>query len=539
MEKTALIVGSGTCAKDLAETLAASGISVLVTGVDGCALAWGSGQPPTEASPRLEIMDGAKIRSVSGSPGRFTVEFADQDRRIRRHVQDILIAEDPVQQVNGPLYGLTEGAGVISFSAFKSMLNPESGNSEAFESLSRVAFLTGALNESLPLIARDVMQAALDLQQSKGVQAYILTGNLKVAGHGLETLSRNAKEAGVIFIKNTERPPEIVQAGDGSITITYTDEVLRRPTVLNPDLTVVDETPLPSPSLKTLGDLLELETGPDGFLQADNIHRVLTLTNRKGIRVVGPARGVLSPVLITSEITHTALSLSWTKDAEEDEKNKARIETGKCVRCLTCVRICPYRAVVLAPRPVIAAAACEGCGICVAECPCEAIAFDTFPSTATPAAVEPESEAGGNRSGASAFIPHVTVFCCSRSAVPARNMARAMSDGFPKGLSFIDVPCAGAVSRLHLLNALSNGADGVLVVGCHPDNCHSGNGTLLARERSDGIKTLLPRLGVAYERLAFKNLAANMGAEFSQILEAFMAHLESLGPNPMKQKDRW
>jgi len=534
MNKTALIIGSGTCAKDLAETLAASGVSVLVAGVDGCAPAWGPGRTPNEASALLEIMDGAKIRFITGTAGGFTVEFADQDRRIRREVRDILIAEDPVPQVNGSLYGLTEGAGVVSLSAFKSMLNPDSGNSEAFESLSRVAFLTGALDESLPLIARDVMQAALDLQQNKGVQAYIFTGNLKVAGQGLETLSRNAKEAGVIFIKNTERPPEIVQAGDESITITYPDEVLRRPSVLNPDLTVVDETPLPSPRLKTLGDLFELETGPDGFLQADNIHRLLTFTNRKGIRVVGPARGVFPPVLIASEIAHTALSLSRTKDAETDEKNKARIETGKCVRCLTCVRICPYRAVALAPRPVIAAAACEGCGICAAECPCEAIAFDTFPSTATTGAVEPESEAGGNRSGASDFIPHVTVFCCSRSAVPARNMARAMNGGFPEGLSFIDVPCAGAVSRLHLLNALSNGADGVLVVGCHPDNCHSGGGTLLARGRSDGLKMLLPRLGVAHDRLAFKNLAANMGAEFSQVLEAFMAHLESLGPNPMK-----
>ncbi len=538
MDKTTLIFGSGRCAKDLVETLAASGVSVLVAGVDGCAPAWGSGRTPIEASALLEIMDGAKIRFITGTAGGFTVEFADQEHRIRRHVQNILIAEDPVPQVNGPLYGLTEGAGVVSLSAFQSMLNPDSGKSEAFESLSSVAFLTGAANESLPLIARSVMQAALDLQQNKGVQAYIFTGNLKVAGSGLEALCREAKAAGVLFIKTTGKSLEIGQAEDGSITITYPDEVLRRPSVLNPDLTVVDETPLPSPSLKTLGDLLELETGPDGFLQADNIHRLLTLTNRKAIRVVGPARGVLPPVLVASEIAHTALSLFRTKDAGAEEKNKARIETGKCIRCLTCVRICPYRAVALAPRPVIAAAACEGCGICAAECPCDAIVFDPFPSRAIPEAVEPEPEAGGNREGASDFIPDVTVFCCSRSAGPAREMARAMNGAFPKGISFVDVPCAGAVSRLHLLNVLSNGADGVLVVGCHPDNCHSGGGTLLARERSDGLKTLLPRLGVAHERLAFQNLAANMGAEFSRILEAFLAHLESLGPNPMKQKDR-
>ncbi|PIP35412.1 MAG: hypothetical protein COS92_01365 [Desulfobacterales bacterium CG07_land_8_20_14_0_80_52_14] len=537
MNAKTLIIGGGACSRNMAKELMQSGISVVVAGFKSTDAALLSIQSSPDAGDLLEIMDESQIRSCTGSAGQFTVEWVAAGRRIRREVQHIIVAEDTVRHVNGSLYGLKEGPRVVSISGFKSLMRSSSEKPFLTESASRVAFLTGLFHESLPLMAEEMMQAAMDLQRDAGVQAYVFTGNLKVAGDGLETLSRKAKETGVIFVKFTNTPPEITQAEDGSVTLTYPDEIIRQKCILRPDFTVLDETILPSPNLSAIAAILQLEAGPDGFTQADNVHRLPTSTNRKGIWAVGPARGVSSPSLMGSEIAHTALSIAFPEEIGSDTERKARIEIEQCVRCLTCFRICPYRAVELSPRPVISAAACEGCGICVAECPRDAIVLPISPSDGK--VLKPMSAPKDSTESLrpSAFVVDVTVFCCSRSAVPARNMALAMGFELPGNLTFIEVPCAGAVSQSHLLEALRRGADGVLVIGCHGDNCHSSSGTLLAQGRLNSIRERMPALGVPMKRLAFRSLASNMGVEFSQIVNRFIGKLEPVGQNPLKIKD--
>jgi len=537
MNAKTLIIGGGACSRNMAKELMQSGISVVVAGFKSTDAALLSIQSSPDAGDLLEIMDESQIRSCTGSAGQFTVEWVAAGRRIRREVQHIIVAEDTVRHVNGSLYGLKEGPRVVSISGFKSLMRSSSEKPFLTESASRVAFLTGLFHESLPLMAEEMMQAAMDLQRDAGVQAYVFTGNLKVAGDGLETLSRKAKETGVIFVKFTNTPPEITQAEDGSVTLTYPDEIIRQKCILRPDFTVLDETILPSPNLSAIAAILQLEAGPDGFTQADTVHRRPTSTNRKGIWAVGPARGVSSPSLMGSEIAHTALSIAFPEEIGSDTERKARIEIEQCVRCLTCFRICPYRAVELSPRPVISAAACEGCGICVAECPRDAIVLPISPSDGK--VLKPMSAPKDSTESLrpSAFVVDVTVFCCSRSAVPARNMALAMGFELPGNLTFIEVPCAGAVSQSHLLEALRRGADGVLVIGCHGDNCHSSSGTLLAQGRLNSIRERMPALGVPMKRLAFRSLASNMGVEFSQIVNRFIGKLEPVGQNPLKIKD--
>jgi len=537
MNAKTLIIGGGACSRNMAKELMQSGISVVAAAFKSTDAALLSIQSSPDAGDLLEIMDESQIRSCTGSAGQFTVEWVAAGRRIRREVQHIIVAEDTVRHVNGSLYGLKEGPRVVSISGFKSLMRSSSEKPFLTESASRVAFLTGLFHESLPLMAEEMMQAAMDLQRDAGVQAYVFTGNLKVAGDGLETLSRKAKETGVIFVKFTNTPPEITQAEDGSVTLTYPDEIIRQKCILRPDFTVLDETILPSPNLSAIAAILQLEAGPDGFTQADNVHRLPTSTNRKGIWAVGPARGVSSPSLMGSEIAHTALSIAFPEEIGSDTERKARIEIEQCVRCLTCFRICPYRAVELSPRPVISAAACEGCGICVAECPRDAIVLPISPSDGK--VLKPMSAPKDSTESLrpSAFVVDVTVFCCSRSAVPARNMALAMGFELPGNLTFIEVPCAGAVSQSHLLEALRRGADGVLVIGCHGDNCHSSSGTLLAQGRLNSIRERMPALGVPMKRLAFRSLASNMGVEFSQIVNRFIGKLEPVGQNPLKIKD--
>ncbi len=131
------------------------------------------------------------------------------------------------------------------------------------------------------------MRCALKLQQEFNRQTYIFTGNLKVAGNGLEALYRQTKEAGTVFMKFTETIPDIHVNKDGNLTIVYVDEVIRETFKLNPDVTVIDEALNSSTFSHDIADKLKIETGPDGFIQSDNVHRATVLTNKKGVFVAG------------------------------------------------------------------------------------------------------------------------------------------------------------------------------------------------------------------------------------------------------------
>jgi coenzyme F420-reducing hydrogenase delta subunit/ferredoxin len=276
-------------------------------------------------------------------------------------------------------------------------------------------------------------------------------------------------------------------------------------------LTVVDETIRPAKTLSRMARVLDLEMDENGFAQADNVHRWTVGTNRRGVLAVGPARDALSGLDQRSEADNAAAVIAKGPGTPPDDR--ARIEPGLCIRCLTCFRLCPYEAVRITEkeRVEIMADACERCGICAAECPRTAIRIPGLG----------KEELIGERGNAGEAPVSITVFCCSRSAEPAARLARRMGLAMPAGLTVVEVPCAGTVSTEHLMAAFSRGADGVLVLSCHKDNCHSREGNRLASERAELLSKRFSALGVDPKRLAVRSLASNMGVEFARALEEF------------------
>jgi coenzyme F420-reducing hydrogenase delta subunit len=94
-------------------------------------------------------------------------------------------------------------------------------------------------------------------------------------------------------------------------------------------------------------------------------------------------------------------------------------------------------------------------------------------------------------------------------------------------VNVIEVPCAGSVTPEFILSAFSLGADGVLVLTCHEDNCHSRQGNRFARTRADQASAFLAQCGAGATRLVFKTLAANMETELDAILSEFSATLRA------------
>jgi coenzyme F420-reducing hydrogenase delta subunit/Pyruvate/2-oxoacid:ferredoxin oxidoreductase delta subunit len=422
---------------------------------------------------------------------------------------------------------------VVSLSQACEFIEFGSGPANKILSGKRIAFITGLAEESNPVITEEVMRCALKLQQEFNRQTYIFTGNLKVAGNGLEALYRQTKKAGTVFMKFTETIPDIHVNKDGNLTIVYVDEVIRETFKLNPDVTVIDEVLNSSTFSRDIADKLEIETGPDGFIQSDNVHRATVLTNKKGVFVAGLSRNAQAAEEREVDIGNAALCvLNLYKKLPEEQTGKAEINfTGHCVGCLTCFRVCPYGAISLNPKVAVDLQACEGCGICAAECPRFAIKINA-PVGGTISDRIPEIKKTANIED---YSPSITAFCCSRSAKGAGDLASCMGYSFPSGLQIVEVPCAGSISLEHLFTAFRKGADGVLVLTCHKGNCHSEFGNIYAHQRVDQVSDLLPQLGFEPERLAYKTLASNMGTEFVETVNAFENTILELGPSRLKE----
>jgi len=482
---------------------------------------------------KIEILPITGSFSCRGSVGQFSLTFTGNGNPVTRTVSSIVIADEVERKPNFSLYGVAASSSVVSFSQVHEFIESGSGPEKKILSGKRIAFFTALAEESNPVITEEVMRCALKLQQEFKRQTYIFTGNLKVAGDGLEALYRQTKKAGTVYMKFTETIPDIKVDKDGTVTITYVDEIIRETFKINPDVTVIDEVLQPSAFTRSLSNKLEIDTGPDGFVQSDNVHRATVFTNRKGVFVAGFSRGVQAADERQADVGNAALSvLNLYKNPLEEQTGKAEINfTGHCVGCLTCFRVCPYDAISINSKVVVNPQACEGCGICEAECPRFAIKINTPVGGAI-------SDKIPNRKKTAAtgdFNPSITAFCCSRSAKGAGDLASCMKYSLPAGLKIVEVPCAGSISLEHLFSAFSKGADGVLVLTCHKGNCHSEHGNTYAHQRVDQVSDLLPELGFEPERLAYKTLASNMGTEFAETVNAFESAILDLGPSRVKE----
>jgi quinone-modifying oxidoreductase subunit QmoB len=519
--KKTLVIGNGNCAQQVARHLASAGVAVIMTGHRSEIPVPAVDIPSPADAAAIEVYACTRLTGCEGFANDFRVALTSNGKQTTHDVDSIVVAEDTGRRTNHAALGLKASTAVQSLSEFRRTVADDPDRIVAAHGGKSIVFLNGLAQESTPVIAAEIMQTALALQKLPDMRISVLTTNLKVAGEGLEELYHRAKTAGVFFVKFSNTRPRMDQSADGRVTIILADEASGRMIRLHPDVTVVDETIVPSEELQRLGRILEIDTDATGFLQTENVHRWPVFTNRYGILAAGPARAVLMHEEIPADAAAAAAAVLGMARSAEAARLTAGINSGKCIRCLTCYRLCPYRSVQKAARIAIAPEACEGCGICAAECPRGAI---TLGESGAPF----ERQLGqltAQTSTAGFWFP---AFCCSRSAGRAAELAEQLGLKLPAGLKVVEVPCAGGLSVRHMLAAFTGGAAGVLVLSCHVDNCHSERGNFLAKQRVALIREQLTNMGENPQRLQCYSLAANMAREFADTVRRFEQDLLDL-----------
>lgn len=135
------------------------------------------------------------------------------------------------------------------------------------------------------------------------------------------------------------------------------------------------------------------------------------------------------------------------------------------------------------------------------------------------------------------YEPKIVGFLCNWCSYAGADLAGVSRFQYPTNLRIIRVMCSGRVHTSHIMEAFKEGADGVLVAGCHPPNdCHYISGNLKAARRVAMLKKLMEQLGVDEKRLKLEWISAAEGEKFAKIITEFTKELKDIGPNPMKQE---
>lgn len=129
-----------------------------------------------------------------------------------------------------------------------------------------------------------------------------------------------------------------------------------------------------------------------------------------------------------------------------------------------------------------------------------------------------------------AFEPRIIAFLCKWCSSAGSDLAGVSRMQYPPNIVPITVMCSGSVSPLFVLSAFNKGADGVLVSGCHPGDCHYIKGNFYARRRILLLKELMEFVGIEPQRFKMSWVSAAEGAKFTEIIGEFVDELKPLGP---------
>ena len=128
------------------------------------------------------------------------------------------------------------------------------------------------------------------------------------------------------------------------------------------------------------------------------------------------------------------------------------------------------------------------------------------------------------------FEPKIVGFLCRWCSYTGADLAGTSRIQYPANMTAIRVMCSGRVDPTFVVKALKDGADGVLIAGCHPGDCHYSEGNYKAMRRYPMLLKLLEGFGIEPERVRLEWISASEGQLFAEVVRDFTKQLKSLGP---------
>ena len=505
--------------------------------------------------PNIKVFTQAEVQSISGHPGNFDVILRHNGQHIPLRAGAIVQATgwEPYDPSHLEYLGYGKYPNVVNSLAMEDMARqgsitrPSDG-----KQVQSVAFIqrVGSRTDDLYAYGSSVSDLVA-LKQAEYVRqlypeavSYIIYDNMITLGQ-MEMFYVKVQEDDRIFFTKAQ-VAQINGGPQGSLLIDLEDTLIGGNLRLQVDLVVLATGMAPtSAGTETLH--LEYRQGAGlpvdqhGFANSNFICFPYE-TRRTGIYAAGCVREPMDATAAAEDATGAALkaiqSLELIASGASVHPRVRDLSLPitnlqGCTQCGRCSEECPFGAIEVDEQrnPRLNSSRCRRCGICMGSCPVQVISFEDYNveqlSSMVRAVEFPEDE----------NTPRIIAFACENDAHPAFDMAGINRLAYDASIRVIPLRCLGSLNIVLIIDALSRGIDGVMLLGCKTgDNyqCHFIHGSELASKRLANIQETLTRQMLEPERVQFLELEISDFHRIPDLVNSFVEQMKAIGPNPYK-----
>jgi len=540
-----------------------------------------------EAEGNITVHLNTTVAKTEGAPGRFSVELATESGS-----SDTVTVGAIVQATGFTPYAVDKlpelGGGktpdVLDQAGFEELVKAADGGAikrpSDGKTVENVVFVQCAGQRSTEKGKLSYCSGHCCMTSAKqgiyakqaGADATVIFTDLRTPGAQGEDFYRAAQDAGVTFSKGVVSGVE--SSGSGA-KVSYKDLILDEETALDADMVVLATGMVPNSGPDPYAQLAveeaeddeiraeaqaKLENAPPSVLNLDyrqgtdlpHLKNGFTDSHficfpyesrRTGIYAAGPLRRPMDTQQAVEDATGAALkaiqacenaALGRAAHPRSGDLSFPRVRLEGCTQCKRCTVECPFGAINEDEKryPQFNESRCRRCGTCMGACPVRVISFDNY-------SVDTVGQQIKNVEIPDEFDekPRILVLACENDAYPALDMAGMNKLEVTPWARIIPVRCLGSVNTIWITDALNNGYDGVILLGCQKgDNyqCHFVKGSEMAHYRMSKIDDTLEQLNLEKERVQTYEVAITDIQRIPQIINDMATLIDEIGMSPFK-----
>ncbi len=502
---------------------------------------------------QVEILTSVIIENISGQPGDFNVSLKQKDKKINFKVAAIISAQGwkPYDPSKLGKYGYGKYKNVVTNVEFEQLaVQNQLKKTPDNKPLERVLFIQCAGSrdeEHLPYCSN--FCCTTSLKQARYIRdlhpkaiIYIVYKDIRTPGKREMLYKEIQQDNRILFTKGSIQK---VEENNGELVVEAKDTLIDEVIQINVDMVVLATGMTPAGTEDLQLDYRLGKGLPELSYHFPDSHFICFPyeTRRTGIFAAGSVRAPMDITACKEDAAGAALkaiqTIEMMKRGEalhprSGDTSYPQLYMERCTDCKRCTEECPFGMYDETEKgtPLPNPNRCRRCGICLGSCPERVISFEDFSINSVSAMIK------------SIHIPdefeekpRILAFVCENDAYPAIDMAGMKRNKISPYIRIIPVRCIGSVNKVWVSDALSQGFDGILQIGCKPGDdyqCHFIQGSQLTEERSENLQETLQSMMLEPERIKTEFVEINEFDRITDLINEYVETIQDMGPNPFK-----